>query len=84
MTYTDAFMHANGFVLLNAVNGLVLSHYISFSYNNGTKVRIALCSLIYRKVTYDTFYNMTKITRIPSPQPNLPHQIVFFCYFLFT
>lgn len=71
MTYTDAFIYANGIVLLNAINGFVLSQYSSFGYNNGTKVRIAVCSMIYRKVTSVRFLQHGKDNAFRPPQPNL-------------
>lgn len=36
---------------MNALNVLFFNHMNQISYHNGMKVRVAVCSLIYRKVT---------------------------------
>lgn len=59
MDYTDAFIYANAIVILTAINAIVVNHFIAIGWCHGMKVRVAVCSLIYRKVNppfykYDT------------------------------
>lgn len=46
----NAFLYASGFVIVNAVNIVILTHYYTNSWTTGMKVRLAVCSMIYRKV----------------------------------
>lgn len=55
MNYVDAFIYANGIILLNAVNAIAANKYVATGYVNGVKVRIAVCSMIYRKVNTFVF-----------------------------
>lgn len=50
MSYEDALIYATAIVLLSAANAALLNHYIMGGYHIGMKVRIAVCSTIYRKV----------------------------------
>uniref|UniRef100_A0A182P629 Uncharacterized protein n=1 Tax=Anopheles epiroticus TaxID=199890 RepID=A0A182P629_9DIPT len=45
----SAFMYAGAIVLLNALSVITINQYVLGSFQNGMKVRIAVCSLIYRK-----------------------------------
>lgn len=49
VTYNDALFHATGIVCSNAFNALLINHIYHRAFHNGMKVRIAVCSLIYRK-----------------------------------
>ena len=42
-------MYAGCVVLLNGVTSVTINHYILGCFQNGMKVRIAVCSVIYRK-----------------------------------
>lgn len=50
MAYDEALIYATGIVLLNFVQTLSSSQYYQLSNHNAMKVRVAICSLIYRKV----------------------------------
>lgn len=56
MDYVDAFIYANGILVLTAINAIVVNHFIAMGWCNGMKVRVAVCSVIYRKVTYIPSY----------------------------
>uniref|UniRef100_A0A182K842 Uncharacterized protein n=1 Tax=Anopheles christyi TaxID=43041 RepID=A0A182K842_9DIPT len=45
----SAFMYAGAIVLLNALSVITINQYVLGSFQNGMKVRIAVCSVIYRK-----------------------------------
>lgn len=47
--YSDALLYATGIVVLNGLNAIALNQVYNLSYHNGMKVRVAVCSLIYRK-----------------------------------
>ncbi|XP_031628372.1 multidrug resistance-associated protein 4-like [Contarinia nasturtii] len=44
-----AILYAAGFVLLNGLSSLVASNVMLLSFHNGMKVRVSVCSVIYRK-----------------------------------
>lgn len=44
-----ALFYASGIVLLNALSAVFKNHIQYVSFHNGMKVRVAVCSLIYRK-----------------------------------
>lgn len=46
----DALIFGNGIVLLNAINAITANYFNTLGWVNGMKVRIAMSSLIYRKV----------------------------------
>lgn len=49
MKYHVAFMFASGIVIFSALNALIFNHIYQLAFHNGLKVRVAVCSLIYRK-----------------------------------
>lgn len=48
--YQNALIYAIGIVTLNFLNALIGNHIMFRSLHYGMKIRIAVCSLIYRKV----------------------------------
>lgn len=55
MKYEDAMIYASGIVLLTAINGVLVNHFFMAGFHNGLKVRVAICSNIYRKVNPNEF-----------------------------
>uniref|UniRef100_A0A0P6IW43 Putative abc transporter c family member n=1 Tax=Aedes aegypti TaxID=7159 RepID=A0A0P6IW43_AEDAE len=49
VTRESALYYAGAIVLLNALSVITINQYILGSFQNGMKVRIAVCSVIYRK-----------------------------------
>lgn len=49
MTRGEAFAYAAGIVVLNALNILLSNQFIATALHIGLKMRIAICSIIYRK-----------------------------------
>lgn len=50
MTHDDALMYGAIMVILAAMNGIIINHYYMAGFHNGLKVRVSVCSLIYKKV----------------------------------
>lgn len=50
INHHQAIMYAVGIVTLKALSTLMLSHEFYLAFHNGMKVRLAICSLVYRKV----------------------------------
>lgn len=50
ISHSDAILCASGMVILNGLGALIINQLFMTGYHNGMKVRIAICSLIYRKV----------------------------------
>lgn len=51
ISHSNAILFASGMVILNGLGALIINQLFMTGYHNGMKVRIAICSLIYRKVT---------------------------------
>lgn len=50
MTYVDACIYGNGIILLSALGAIAMNKFLIVGWIVGMKARIAMCSLIYRKV----------------------------------
>lgn len=55
VTHSDALKYASGMVILNALGAITINQLFITGYHNGMKVRVAVCSLIYRKVSLFVF-----------------------------
>lgn len=52
MTYQDAVIYASAMLILNAISTLLINQIFYYGFHNGMKVRVAVCSIIYRKVMF--------------------------------
>lgn len=55
MKYEEALIYASGLMFFNALNSLIGNQNLLYALHSGMKIRIALCSLIYRKVSRFSF-----------------------------
>lgn len=58
MPHEEAILYASGIVGLNAVSALVINQFFVVGFHNGMKVRVAVCSVIYRKVSISISSNI--------------------------
>lgn len=49
MPHEEALGYASGIVILNGVSAIVINQFFIGGFQNGMKVRVAVCSIIYRK-----------------------------------
>lgn len=51
ISHRDAIIYASLMVTVNAIGALTINQLFITGYHNGMKVRVAVCSIIYRKVS---------------------------------
>lgn len=51
MSHHEALLYASGMVILNGIGVLTINQLFMTGYYNGMKVRVAVCSIIFRKVS---------------------------------
>lgn len=50
VSYTDALLYAGGISLASALNAITINQAIFDAFHIGGRIRVAVCSLVYRKV----------------------------------
>lgn len=50
VSHHEALLYASGMVILNGIGVLTINQLFMTGYYNGMKVRVAVCSIIFRKV----------------------------------
>lgn len=53
--YDDALLYAAGILILNGINTILFNQFFLISSQNGMRARVAVCSIIYRKVSFFLF-----------------------------
>lgn len=51
MSHEEALYYAGGIVALNGLSAIIINQFFIGGFHNGMKVRVAVCSIIYRKVS---------------------------------
>lgn len=51
MSQNDALKYGTSVLIITIVAGIILLHYMFLGFCYGMRVRVAICSLVYRKVT---------------------------------
>lgn len=49
MSHRDALLYAGAIIALNGANALLVNQFFILAMHNGMKVRVSVCSIIYRK-----------------------------------
>lgn len=57
MTRDDALKHGTAIFIITVVSGISYLHYSYLGYCSGMKVRVAVSSLVYRKVCHCFIFN---------------------------
>lgn len=50
MDYHEGIIYASGLVASSAIYAVALNQFVVVGWHTGMKVRVAVCSIIYRKV----------------------------------
>lgn len=68
MTTDEALQVAGGMIVLIFISTVIQNHYGLGGFHHGMQVRIACCSLIYRKVKFWILTRFALLHGFPSPQ----------------
>lgn len=72
-TYENALYFAGGIVLARLLQMISMTQYLYGSNHTGGKVRIAVCSVVYRKVR--NFKNWNETIKYEAYYTDLPNQV---------